>query len=136
MPFRPWAFPNCEHRRVQRKRANRTGSSLFHHNLHLSFEKITNLPVMNWNLWIRKWALIVHSVDLSFATDFSNCYHGVFFFCFFFFFFFFLEESGVGILHLEKLLMLVSILITSSHDLACSINFNSLFLKGGFDNQA
>lgn len=39
---------------------------------------------------------IVNSVDLSFATNFSNCYHNVVVF---------LEETDVGILHLEKVLI-------------------------------
>lgn len=84
---------------------------------------------MNRKLWmIRKRTLAVNSVDLSFATSFNNHSHNSFFF-------FFLEESGLGMLHLKKLLVLINILIISSHDPACSINFNS-FLKGGFNKQA
>ena len=37
-------------------------------------------------------------------------------------------------LHFKKLLVLINILIISSHDPSCSINFNS-FLKGGFNKQ-
>lgn len=84
---------------------------------------------MNRKLWmIRRWTLAVNSVDLGIATSFNNHSHNSFFA-------FFLEESGLGMLHLKKLLVLINILIISSYDPACSINFNS-FLKGGFNKQA